>query len=129
MKRVITYLLAALMACSMLFAAGCSDPLQDKINEMNAVYATLGDSYFRVCEAAAFDGSAQESEVGSRLTEWKDKIKQAKTDVAGYLDYDEAQMDAFIADWTAMRDEMDALYEEHKDAILEARQWLEEMGG
>ncbi len=78
MKRVITYLLAALMACSMLFAAGCSDPLQDKINEMNAVYATLGDSYFRVCEAAAFDGSAQESEVGSRLPNGRTKLSRQR---------------------------------------------------
>lgn len=128
MKKMLALLLAVMFVLSLAALSGCTDPLRAKIDRMGAIYQTLGDHFYRVYEACVFDGSAAEdAAVAEQLQTWKSQIKQAKNDLAKYLDYSEEEIDAFIENWTALADAMDAMYEEHKDDILEAKAWIEEM--
>lgn len=128
MKKMLALLLTALTVCSLIAFTGCSDPLRAKIDQMDAVYQTLGDRYYRVYEACAFDGSlSEDTMVAEQLQTWKTQIKQAKNDLAKYLDYSEEEIDAYIANWTALGEAMDAMYETHKGSILEAKAWIAEM--
>lgn len=117
MKKVVALLMILILCLPVAFMTGCKDPLKEKMNELDATYALLGTRYTRavyVCSLAGVYGAEDQEELNAKFDEWKFDIQDAGDTVALRLDFDEEEMDSYIAEWTALIAEIDAVIDQYE---------------
>ncbi len=117
MKKVVALLMIMILCLPVVFMTGCKDPLKEKMNELDETYALLGTRYTRavyVCSLAGVYGAEDQEELNAKFDEWKLDIQDAGDTVALRLDFDEEEMDSYIADWTALIGEIDAVIDQYE---------------
>ena len=119
-KKIAVFLLA-LVICVPVFMTSCKDPLKEKMEELDAAYAKVANTYYKTYEACAIAEAIEDEEVKAQFDTWKNQIKDMKDIVAKRLDYNEEEMDAYITEWNAFCEELDAMYEKYKEPIESAR--------
>ena len=118
MKKFIALVLAALMCLSVFALTGCSDPLKEKGNELAEVKNAMGDAYYWANYWLSYNGilnseDEQYTEINEQMANWKTYIKEAGLTVDGWLDLDEEQMNAYIAEWQAETAKMQAIVDQY----------------
>lgn len=121
MKKVVAILLMLVMMVPSVLLTACADPLQEKIDQLGDIYAKLPDSLYLATEAAYFSGAADNAEIKAQINSWKKQIKAAKNVYSAYEQYSEEELQGYIDNWTALKAEMDALYEQYKEPLLAAK--------
>lgn len=117
MKRIAALLLIITLCLPVIFMTGCKDPLKVKMDELDQTYALLGTRYTHavyVCDLAGVYNVEDQEELNAKFEEWKLVIQDAGDTVALRLDYDEAEMDAFITEWNTVIGEIDAVIDEYE---------------
>lgn len=117
MKRIVALLLIIILCLPVVFMTGCKDPLKEKMKELDDTYALLGTRYtysIYVCSlAGVYDVDTQE-ELNAKFEEWKTIVQDAGDTIALKLDFDETEMDAYIADWKVTIDEINAVIDQYE---------------
>ena len=108
MKRFSALLLAIIMIFGAIVMTSCTDPLEEKISELNTAYDELGKAFYNAVSCCEFH-EVYKTEYSDEFSEWSAILKTAKTEKKNYLDYTAEEMDAYIAKWNAARDELNAL--------------------
>ena len=127
MKKIVAILLMLTMLVPAALLTACADPLQDKIDEMGDIYAKLPDSLYLATEAAYFSNAVEDASVKAKINSWKKQIKAAKNVYSAFEQYDEDELQGFIDQWTALKAEMDALYEQYKEPLLAAKEQAKQL--
>lgn len=118
MKKLIAFVLAALMCLSVFALASCSDPLKAKGEELAATKNEMGDVYWQAINWASFAGvygseDEQYAEINEQFATWKEYLKEAKNVVDTWLDLDEDQMNNYINEWKAETAKMQAVVDQY----------------
>jgi hypothetical protein len=117
MKRIAALLLILVLCLPVIAMTGCKDPLKVKMNELDDTYALLGNRYTRavyVCQLAGVYNVDSQKELNDKFAAWKTKVQDAGDTIDMRLDYDESEMDAFIADWKVTIDELNAVIDQYE---------------
>ncbi len=108
MKKVLSVLLIAVLALSVL--VGCGG-VSAKQKEMNEVYNLFGNRYGKAIECCAYNGvyNADDKELNAQFKAWAEQVKECgrTVDKAALLTNEE--MDAVIAEMQALIPEFEAL--------------------
>jgi len=117
MKRIVALLLIIILCLPVVFMTGCKDPLKEKMIELDDTYALLGTRYTHaiyVCSLAGVYNVETQEELNAKFEEWKKIVQDAGDTIALKLDFDEAEMDAFIADWKVTIDEINVVIDQYE---------------
>ena len=117
MKKIAALLLIITLCLPVVFMTGCKDPLKEKMEELDRTYALLGTRYTRavyVCDLAGVYNVEGQEELNAKFEEWKLIIQDAGDTVALRLDFDQEEMDAYIAEWNAVIGEIDAVIDRYE---------------
>ncbi len=109
MKRLSVAAFALLMILGAVFMTSCSDPLEDKVAQMNEAYDELGMAFYNAVKNCSFNGVYDSDEYADQFSEWQAFIKQARTDRKNYLDFDEEGLDNLISSWKEVKQKIDEL--------------------
>ena len=117
----IARILVAVMILGILItgAVGCQDPRDVKGKELEKVYNKLGDTYFNAIYWTQFagiygsDDPAYEA-INATFAGWKLDIQDAGDAYDNMINLEVEEMDQYIADWTAIIDEMQKLIDEYE---------------
>lgn len=109
MKRLSVAVLALIMIFGAVFLSSCSDPLEDKVAQMNEAYDELGMAFYNAVKNCSFNGVYESDEYADQFSEWQAFIKQARTDRKNYLDFDEEGLDKLISSWNEVKQQINEL--------------------
>jgi hypothetical protein len=117
MKKIAAILLVVVLCLPVIAMTGCKDPLKEKMEELDETYALLGARYTHavyVCELAGVYNVEGQEELNEKFAAWKTAVQDAGDTVDMRLDYSEEEMDAFIAEWKALIDEINAVIDQYE---------------
>lgn len=117
MKRIAALLLILVLCLPVTALTGCKDPLKEKMNELDKTYALLGTRYTRavfVCYLAGVYDVDTQKELNDKFAAWKTVVQDVGDKVDMRLDYNQTEMDDFIADWKVTIDELNAVITQYE---------------
>jgi len=113
MKRLVAFLLLVVLCIPVGMMTSCSDPLKEKMEELDAAFVELGDMFYETTMYLNLAGVDTQDDIKAMTTNWKNLIKDAKVVLEARLNLDEQQMDEYIAQWKALTAEIAVVRDEY----------------
>lgn len=113
MKKLVAILLLVVLCIPVGLMTSCSDPLKEKMEELDAAFVEMGAVFQDTIMYLNLAGVDTQDDIKAMTTNWKNLIKDAKTVVEARLNLDEQQMDEYIAQWKALTAEIAVVRDEY----------------